>query len=320
MRLSWLVLLGLASCSPYSYSKEVSAISTGVKNLSDGFASGYTGLASDRAAQAQLGLTDMRTKVSVAASCDDPNSQLPCVLYRFGDTPPALTAIEQVRSKTADVLAVLKGYADALAAVTNATDRTAYDAAVVQLSGAVGALAKTADPAAPGVSTVAPALVNLGGWLVGTALDQQRFNSLKVGITAASTLQDNGKTPIDTVATTLGSGLLALSLQRQAILSNEVDALIKPLGPSLTAAAYQQRLNEAQEVVAVLDGLRKADPTAAAAGLVKAHAALVAAVNDPTRNYSSLLKSVGDFTDRAAALRTALAATTTPQSAPAKKG
>lgn len=167
MRLSLLMLLlGLAACSPYSYSKEVSAISTGVTQLSNGFTSGYTALASDRESETQLTLTDTRARVSVATSCDDPTSKLPCGLYRFGGSAPALSAIEQDRSKTMEAIAVLKGYADALAAVTNAADRTAYDAAVAQLSGAVGTLAKTADPAAPGVSTVAPAFVNIIGWLV----------------------------------------------------------------------------------------------------------------------------------------------------------
>lgn len=321
MRLSLLMLLlGLAACSPYSYSKEVSAISTGVTQLSNGFTSGYTALASDRELETQLTLTDTRARVSVATSCDDPTSKLPCGLYRFGGSAPALSAIEQDRSKTMEAIAVLKGYADALAAVTNAADRTAYDAAVAQLSGAVGTLAKTADPAAPGVSTVAPAFVNIIGWLVGTALDQQRFDSLKAAVTTVGTPQANGKAPIDTVATTLGAGLLALSLQRQAVLGGELDALIKPLSPTMTAAAYQTRLNDAQTTATVLDGLRKADPTAAAVSLTQAHAALLKAINDPTKNYPSLLKSVSDFADRAAALQAALAATAMPQNGKTKKG
>jgi len=319
MRASWLIVLGLAACSPYSYPKEVAAISTGVNQLSDAFTSGYAALASDRAAALQLDLIDARAKVSVATSCDDPTMTLPCGLYRFGGTPPALSAIEQDRGKTMAAVAVLKGYADALKAVTNAADRADYDAAVAQLSGAVGALAKNADPVAPGISTVAPAFVNVVGWLVGTALDQQRFDSLKAAVTIASTPQANGKAPIDTVATTLGSGLLALSSRRQTVLSDELDALVTPLGPAMTPSAYQQRLIEAQAVVSVLDGLRKADPTAAAAGLVKAHAALAAAVDDPSANYPNLLKSVSEFADQATALEAALATAAAPPKAPAKK-
>jgi hypothetical protein len=320
MRLSWFVLFGLAACSPYSYPKEVSAISTGVDQLSDGFTSGYAALAADRTAQVQLDLTSARAKVTLPKSCSNPQSQLPCTLYRFGGTEPTLSAIEQDRDKTMVALGVLKDYAHALAAVTNAADRTSYDAAVAQLSGAVGALAKNADAVAPGVSTVAPAIVNIVGWLVGTALDQQRFDSLKAAITAVGTPQANGNIPINTVAMTLGDGLLALSTERQTVLGNEADALVKPLGPSLSDAAYRQRLSDAQAVVVVLDGLRRADPIAAAKGLVKAHKALVAAVNDPSRNYPALLKAVGDFVDQATALQTALTTTTTLESTPAKKG
>jgi hypothetical protein len=320
MRLSWLVVCGLAACSPYSYPKEVSAISTGVTQISDGFTSGYAALASDRAAQLQLGLIDARARVIVPTSCGHPNSEVPCELYQFGGPAPAQTVIELDQKKTTAVLAVLKDYADALAAVTNAANRTAYDAAVAQLSGAVGALAKNADPAAPGVGTVAPALINIFGWVVGTALDQQRFESLKAGVTAASTPQTNGKVPFDTVVTVVGDGLLALSLTRQASLSDELDALVKPLGPSMTQAAYQQRLNEAQAVVAVLDGLRKTNPTAATAALIKAHAALVAAVSDPSRGYPNLLTVVNTFATEAASLRTVLTARTTPPSAAAQKG
>jgi hypothetical protein len=108
-----------------------------------------------------------------------------------------------------------------------------------------------------------------------------------------------------------GQGLLALSKARQRFLIAEVNILMGRLGPSLTAAAYRQGLSDTQAVVAVLDGLHHADPTAAAKGLVKAHAALVAAVDDPTRNYASLMTAVADFAHQAATLQSALAATPT---------
>ena len=61
----------------------------------------------------------------------------------------------------------------------------------------------------------------------------------------------------------------------------QLSVLIHPLGPSLTDAAYRQKLSDAEAAVAVLDGLRQSDPMSTAAGLVTAHKALVAAVNDP---------------------------------------
>ena len=322
MRLCLLALFGLAACSPYSFPKEVAAIGMGVDQLSDGYAAGFAGLAADRAATVQLDLTGSRAKVAMASSClaaKPQNDQVPCELFRFGGPAPALSGIELKRGQTMAVLDVLKGYAHALVAVTNAADRAAYDTAVAQLSGAVGALARNADSVAPGASAVAPAAVDLAGWLVGTALDQQRFDSLRAGVTAAGTPGANGRSPIATVATTLGSGLVALSQARQAVLVKEANMLVDRLGPSLDDAAYRQGLSDAQAVVAALDGLRQADPAAAAAGLVRAHDALVAAVNDPSRNYPALLEAVGDFADRAAALQAALGATAAPHSAAARK-
>jgi hypothetical protein len=213
-----------------------------------------------------------------------------------------------LRDKMMAILAALKDYTHALVAVTNAADSTAYNAAVAQLSSAIGSLTPAAGPQGAAASTVALAAVNLIDWVVGTALDEQRFESLKAGVTAASTPLPNGAIPINYVATTAGDGLLALSTTRQAVLIAEAQILTNRLGRSLSDAAYRQGLSDAQAVVAVLDGLRRADPTKAAAGLVKAHAALVAAVNNPTSNYPTLVKAVKDFADQAKALDAALTA------------
>jgi hypothetical protein len=322
LRPSWLALVALAACSPYDFSKEVG---TGVDQLSSGFTSGYTALAADRAALVQLDLTSTRAKVVTATSClaipsKSSRNESPCALYRSGGIPPAPSEIEQKRDKTMAYLTVLKNYAQALVAVTNAADRAAYNATVAQLASAVGTIAKDAGPQGAAASTVAPAAVNLIGWIVGTALDQQRFDSLKAGVIAVSTpLPDKENTiPIDYVATVAGAGLFTLALAQREVLKKEIDILTNPLGPSLTDAGYQQRLSNAQAVVAVLDGLRQTDPAAAAEGLIEAHKALVAAVNDPNQNYATLVEAVRDFADQAAALRTALTATPATKSTTTK--
>jgi hypothetical protein len=324
LRPSWLAVVALAACSPYDFSKEVGAFSTGVDQLSSGFTSGYTALAVDRVALLQLELTAARAKVALATSClalpsKSSQNEIPCALYRVGDTPPALSKIEQTRDKTTAFLKALKNYAQALLAVTNAADRAAYNAAVAQLASTVGTMAKAAGPQGAAVGTVAPAAVNLMGWIVGTALDQQRFDSLKAGVIAVSTPLPDGKTiPINYVATEAGAGLLALALARREVLVKEINIMTHPLAPSLTDAAYRQGLSNAQAVVTVLDGLRQTDPTAAAAGLVEAHKALVAAVSDPSQNYATLVKAVGDFANQATALHTALIATTAAKGTTAK--
>ena len=52
---------------------------------------------------------------------------MPCALYRSGDSPPALSEVEQARNKTTALLAALRDYARALVAVTtfgNPADRS----------------------------------------------------------------------------------------------------------------------------------------------------------------------------------------------------
>lgn len=320
-----LAVLGVTACSPYSFQKEVTDVSTGVDQLSDGFTSGYAAFALDRSADIQIRLAASRSKVSIASSClvspgTAPESQAPCALFAFGDTPPALSAIEQKRAATLAALAVLKSYAHGLAAVTNAADRTAFDAAVSQLAGSVGGLANAVDPAAPGVDTVAPAVVNLAGWVFGTALDQDRFDSLKAAVTAVGTPNADKQIPIHVVATTLGDGLLALNLARRAVLVREINFQKAKIGPALSEAAYQQQLTSVNSLVSVLEGLRQADATAAAQALSMAHDALVAAVHDPKRNYPALQSAVDSFTSKAAALRTAMAATPANPTATATNG
>jgi hypothetical protein len=85
MRSLLLTLLAsiVVGCSPYSYPKEVSAISAGVNQISDAFTSGYTALASDRAAEERLVLIDNRAQVSLTKGCDDPTNRLSCGIYRF---------------------------------------------------------------------------------------------------------------------------------------------------------------------------------------------------------------------------------------------
>jgi hypothetical protein len=168
LRPSCLLLVCLAACSPYNFSNEVSTFSTAVDQLYGGFTSGYAALAADRAALVQLDLTGTRAKVAVATSCLDvppSQNQSPCALYRLNGTPPALLGIEQKRDRTMALLKALKDYAQALVAVTNAADRAAYNAAVAQLASTVGAIAKDAGPQGAAASTVAPAAVNLIGWV-----------------------------------------------------------------------------------------------------------------------------------------------------------
>ena len=253
-------------------------------------------------------------------------------------------ALAAVREETIKDLKVLKDYAKALAAVTNAADRAAYDAAVGQLSSSISSLAAAASAAAP-AAALAPAAVNLFGWVVGTALDQQRYESLRAAVLIVDTPMPypdgtpavptpgpktdaerkrelerlNKRKPIHIVATTFGKGLLALSVARQEWLFEEGRNLTYRLGSQLTEAAYKQRLSDAQAVVVAINALRKSDPMAAANDLADAHDALAEAIRNPKNGYADLLTALGAFREKVAAVQAALTAVSAPP-ATAKKG
>jgi hypothetical protein len=323
-----LLLAGATACSPYSFSKEVASMSGGVDKLSDAFSAGYDGLAADRAAKNQIKMIDERKTIIVAPSCEtrrvrSDNGTALCILYIQGTEPPTLTDAEQTRAVTMESVRVLKDYANALAAVTNAADRTAYDAAIAQLAGAVGTMATAVDVVAPGASVVAPAAVNVVGWLFGTALDQQRYDSLKSAVNiVGKPLPDQANrdpdSPIRVVTRALGKGLYMLKVARMEVLGVEVDVLVDGLNNrKWSDDAYRKRLIDAQTTLAMADALRRSDPRGATADLANAHDKLVLAVNDPAKNYGNLLKALGDFTDKVTAVHSALTAMSTPAT---KKG
>jgi hypothetical protein len=325
-----MLLLGATACSPYSFSSEVASMSSGVDKLSDAFTSGYDGLASDLATTRQIEMAVKRRKLLLAGVCDDdvaarPGSAAVCALYMTGNPEPRLTSLELTRAETMQAVQKLKKYANALAAVTNAADRTAYEAAVSQMSAAVGTLAGPANLAAPGVGVLAPAAINFLGWVFGTALDQQRYDTLRTSINrVGQPLPDkdnpNPQSPIRVVTRRLGEGLQVLAVARMDALSREADILVQGLNQrALSDEAYRKQLAEAWTAAATIEALRRSDPQGAAADLADAHDKLVLAVNDPGRNYGSLLKALGEFGEKVSTVQAAMKAASIPSTS-SKKG
>jgi hypothetical protein len=305
-RIAWIVVVFLAGCTPYDFGKEIGSFSTGVDQLSAAFTTGYANLAADLSSQRQLSLDDSKAKVLIARSCAVPvstlaQSQEPCALYSSRQSAPVLTDLQKTRPATVKVLKVLTDYAHALEAVTSAADRAAFDASSKRLEASVGNLATAANAVAPGAGTIAPVAVSMAAWMVGAALDKDRFDSLQRGVNSA-----DGSVKI--VATTLGIGLEAVRNDRLTALYETTVALVKPLEARLSETAYKQRLTEAETTRATLDALRQSNPAGATSSLVEAHEKLVAAVNDPGRSFASMTTAVGDFASQAKALRDALSA------------
>jgi hypothetical protein len=344
----------LAACSPYSYSKEIAAISTNVNKLSDAYTASFDAITADRAAELQAEAISRRsrkkpTEIKIGGPCEDEGvpkdgDAAPCALYIQGQPEPQWTAAERQRKPALEALQALKDYAEALAAVTNAQDRAAYDAAVGRLSGAVGTILSPLDAAAPGSSAVVSAGINVFGWLVGTALDEQRYDTLKktvalVGRPLKEERSDEQKkadakahlachkpdpvadkayprSAIRIVTDALCNGLQAMASTQRDSLTKKVDVLLDGLNTGKWSDnAYAKALADAQATLAAQDALRRANPGSAANGLADAHDKLVKAIDDPKANYTSFMKAVGEFADKVSALEAAVKAMT-----PAKKG
>jgi hypothetical protein len=203
-----------------------------------------------------------------------------------------------------EALDVLTGYAHALLAVTNAADRAAFDSAASRLNASVAALGKAAGPQGAAASAAFSAGFNIFAWVLGQALDQQRFDTLKQDVNLAAG-------PVQSVAEGLGTELDAISQARQLVLYDTVIALIKPLGPGYKN--YTTRQAAASQTKGVLIQLEKTKPSQVTDALVKAHNALRDAVNDPQQNFSNFATAVSQFAGLAEALKNAL---TTPAKAP----
>lgn len=325
------LLLGLGllcvGCSPYSYSKEVSALNSGVDDLSTGYSSAQTSLVADLAAQRQRAMTERLSYARLTEACATPATKderkAPCDIVPAisPDRPVARAPLPEdndaLNAQVADAFAALKSYTAALAAITNAKDRADYDAAVSQLASAV----KDIGMIAPGVGAVAPAAVNLLGWMVGTALDQQRFDTLKAAVNAVGRPlpPPSNLKPINIVVGRLVDAVATVSLKRRIVLYEEASIMTRQLGPGLGGRdTYKQHLVDTEAVVATLNGLRTNDPEQARKKLADAHQALVDAVNDPMRGYPDLIKAINNFITEASALKKALA--TTAVSTTSKKG
>jgi hypothetical protein len=74
-----------------------------------------------------------------------------------------------------------------------------------------------------------------------------------------------------------------------------VSGTVELLRPSLTTAAYKERLIPAEAKLAKLDALRHASAQQATKDLLKAHQELKNAVNDSSRSIGPLLGAVGEF-------------------------
>jgi hypothetical protein len=315
-------LAALFGCSPYSYSSQISDLDKSVSGLANSVNSGHAALISDAATGRGLDLIYRQRSVALSPSCtpgavasrpDDP----PCAAYKVGGSPTELADPYPTPPKLKAMLAGLKDYTAALAAVTRASDRTDFTTAVAKLSASASAFVGAA--AGPGtvVAPIVAAGINVVGWLVGTSLDIQRFEALRDAVNLVDKpVEPTREKPMEIFAGELTLHLKALIGRRRTQLYLDAQLIRAELGPRISPETYKLRLADLEAVLATYEGLRLSDPEGAAKGLPAAHAALVKAVNNPKLDIGALVQTLGDFKDKATVLETAI----TAASAPGKKG
>ena len=313
----------LCGCSPYLYQKEVGSFSSSVVAVSNGVTQGLDNLDQDQAAADLAQVVGARAGVNLSPGCVSEGPNEPCRLMVPGKKPDADLAgkFADVKAWDEKVLAALKAYADGLAAVTNAQDRKDYDAAASQLASSVGALGTALGAGNPRGAAAGPALaavVTLGTWTIGEGLDAVRYDTLRSAINAVGTPSADleKQSAIQVVADkAITPALEALQSARITLLFRQLQARTDRINSDLSAAnaahvsldRYEMPLMDLASLVATLNAIKGVDPAAVGKSLVKAHDELQKAVNDKSRQFQSLVSSLADFADKAAAVEKAFA-------------
>lgn len=335
------LLAVLAGCSPYPYASSVKTFSDGVTTVTDALVKNEASIRTARAEAGRFRRRDLdrRPPMTFAAECVLPGSSVPCEQVERGvqkaaasttpasaadaavtplaqasdayqcpvvpgtDAPPDAPKPESVKVTVGLIAKTLRDYAKALAAVTNAADRAALDAAVGDLSGSAGGLAGTigmsGGPAASAaISGVVTASVSLAGLVLGTALDYRRLEALDTAVRATCLpMQTLGQT-VDTLIATRLTGIAAYRLQ-------SVQTILSGMRPTMGRDEYFRRDNEIDGLLAA--GIAPPDPNLhPGLDLRKAHDALVKAVVNREGQTLALIEAVGRFAEAADALETAL--------------
>jgi hypothetical protein len=326
------LLATAGACAPYGFSKEVSDMSASAKTFGGSVASGHQALVDAKAAAYRRMLIANRSAVVRSDNCFPPKRpdpyvptgkppekasekdkpefkpdpamlQQPCGVY----LPKDSTEIENPLPTPAIMkrsVAALSDYMGGLAAITNATDRSNYDDAVKKVSASVSALAGAANLAA---APVVGAGLNIFGWLLGNALDIQRFQVLKQVVNTVQPTDPTKPQPFNTVVYAIAIQIDQVVDRRRADLNNEINIRRQTLGNGLPEGTYRARLADLDAMAATVQALNQTSGQEIANDLVKAHEHLVWAVNSYQPDIGDLLEAVGTLKDKVSALQDALA-------------
>jgi hypothetical protein len=329
-RLKFLVIAlatSAAACSPYNFASQLTDFDNSVNALTTSVTSGHDQLVQDNNTSRRFDLIYNQRPVALSPTCtpgsvtsgkDDP----PCTVFRVGGSPVASDP-EPIDPRLAATVKGLKDYTAALAAITKASDRADFDAAVAKAAASVKGLLGTVPGMGSAAGSVGEAAINVFGWLVGTGFDIQRFETLKKFANYVDqSVDSDGAKSMDVISAYLGTSIATLVADRRNTLYPEAQAIRRTLIPGIGPETYRARLADLESITATMDGLRQVDPITTAKGLAIAHKALVDAINSAKPDLQSLIKALGDLKDKVSALQSAISAASAPAAATttSKKG
>jgi hypothetical protein len=294
----------LSACSPYVYQDEVRGFATGVDNLNAAYMESLAAANVATRSKLHAGWTARRAKLAPSPGCDDLSEAAPCRVQE-GATAVSPSPIMAEAPKGAVLLRAIKDYASALASIVNAEDRAALDRATGELKNTLIGLAEQVDARQPGRAPIAArtgAIAGLFGQIAATGLDQRRFEALRAGVTTAD--QD-----LAILADAVAKGLGALAQERFTLTHKEASDMQTGFAasPTVSEGDYLARVAAFEEKVAELQGLKDGNPRAATDQMVKAHAALRTALEDPSTQFTEVTRAVRAFIAQAQAVRDAFA-------------
>ncbi|MDR3534695.1 MAG: hypothetical protein P4L90_29535 [Rhodopila sp.] len=317
----------LASCSPYSFSDDVQALSTKMTSIDASSQDTAQRIVAEKHLYNRLKWIRDKPILAATAGCD-PNAPAKDICDLMIDThmnPPAypMPTPQPVAPRTkvceptpipvptptketvgalppldrAALPKSLDTYFAALAAITKAQDRADLDSAAASASAAVGGLAQSGATASgvaaaggPLAGNLATASSNAALWLLGQELDYRRLQQLRIATQGACE-------PVHTLAAAM---TILLEEQREVRLQGMSKLLglkLQAVGrarqdPHVTDAAYGTMLDEAQAAADAYQAIKVVNPSKLMQALIDTHDQLVVAVRNNDGEFTQLVMSL----------------------------
>lgn len=289
--------LMLSACSPYVYRDEVRGFASGVDNLNTAYTDSVTAVDSAARSSVRSKWIADRAPLRFSEGCIvGGTTPVPCAVHQASEPVPPDSPAQTQAKRGAGVLAALKDYAAALGRIVDAQDRAALDKATGELKAEVVGIAEQVGGAP--VAARAGAITGLFNQIAASSLDTRRYQALRAGVVSAD--QD-----IAVLAPVAAKTLEVLRAERVRLTRQAAMEMQTAFGPALSEEQYRSRLLAFDAKVDEIHTLIGGDPRAAVDQMVKAHAQLRAALEDPTTQIGEVSRAVRAFVTEAKAVQKA---------------